>query len=138
MAAPAFTTDGVSRGAAFGDLDNDGDIDIVISNNHGPARLYRNGTRGGQPRHWLGLELKRGESPAIGARVVLEGAGSANRTVRTGGSYASAQDPRILFGLGDETTPRHVHVRWPNGESGRYGPFDPDRYHVIRHGVPDR
>ena len=137
-AGPAFTADGVSRGAAFGDLDNDGDIDIVISNNHGPARLYRNDTRGDQPRHWLGLELKRGESPAIGARVVLEGAGSPTRIVRTGGSYASAQDPRILFGLGDGATPRHVHVRWPNGESGRYGPFDPDRYHVIRQGVPDR
>ena len=137
-AGPAFTADGVSRGAAFGDLDNDGDIDIVISNNHGPARLYRNDTRGDQPRHWLGLELKRGESPAIGARVVLEGAGSPTRVVRTGGSYASAQDPRILFGLGDETTPRHVHVRWPNGDSVRYGPFDPDRYHVIHQGVPGR
>ncbi|MDE0039811.1 MAG: CRTAC1 family protein [Gammaproteobacteria bacterium] len=135
---PAFTADGVSRGAAFGDLDDDGDIDIVVSNNHGPVRLYRNDSGGDEAMHWLGFELKRGESPAIGARVALEGANPANRTVRTGGSYASAQDPRILFGLGDDATPRHVSVRWPNGESQRYGPFQADRYHVLRQGEPDR
>ena len=135
---PAFTTDGVSRGAAFGDLDNDGDLDIVVSNNHGPARLYRNDSRGGEDTHWLGFDLKRRESPAIGARVVLEGAASANRTVRTGGSYASAQDPRILFGLSTDGTPRHVHVRWPNGDSQRYGPFHANRYHVLRQGESPR
>ncbi|MDE0660405.1 MAG: CRTAC1 family protein [Gammaproteobacteria bacterium] len=135
---PAFTSDGVSRGAAFGDLDNDGDIDIVVANNHGPVRLYRNDSRAGAATHWLGLDLKRGESPAIGARATLPGAHSANRTVRTGGSYASARDPRILFGLGDDAAPRHVHVRWPNGERQRYGPLDADRYHVLHQGGPDR
>ena len=134
---PAFTSDGVSRGAAFGDLDNDGDIDIVVSNNHGPARLYRNDSRTGET-HWLGFDLKRGESAAIGARVALEGTKPANRTVRTGGSYASAQDPRIVFGLGDDATPRHVHVRWPNGERQRYGPFQTNRYHVLKQGGPGR
>ena len=134
---PAFTNRGVSRGAAFGDLDDDGDIDIVVANNHGPARLYRNDSHN-ETTHWLGLDLRRGGSPAIGARVVLEDADVAIRTVRTGGSYASAQDPRVLFGLGGDVTPRHIHVLWPNGASQRYGPLPVDRYHVLSQGEPDR
>lgn len=132
---PAFEVGDVSRGAAFGDLDNDGDIDILIANNHGPARLYRNDSHRGATGHWLGLELKTGESPAIGAQVTLEGAAVGQKTVRTGGSYASAHDPRLLFGLGKEGSPRHVRVRWPNGEETRFGPLAADRYHVLRRGV---
>lgn len=134
---PAFSLDGVSRGAAFGDLDNDGDIDILVTNNHGPARLYRNDSRGTKSRHWLGLDVRTDVSPAIGARVRLEGADVPTRTVRTGGSYASAHDPRILFGLGQDGSPRHVRVRWPDGEEARYGPLSRDRYHVLRQAVEE-
>ena len=130
---PAFRDDGVSRGAAFGDLDNDGDIDILVSNNHGPARLYRNETRSGTgPPHWLGVELYPAGGPATGARVSVDGAAALSRTVRTGGSYASAHDPRVLFGLGADATPRHVRVHWPDGTRQRVGPLQADRYHVLR------
>ena len=131
---PAFGVDGVSRGAAFGDLDNDGDIDILIANNHGRARLYRNDSHRDEPRHWLGLDIKAGGSTVVGARATLEGA-SAMRTVRTGGSYASAHDRRILFGLDRDGSPQHVRVRWPDGEETRYGPLPAGRYHVLRRGA---
>ena len=106
-----------SRGAAFGDIDNDGDLDIVISNNDGPAQLYLN-----QPdplRHWLSVRLggTTDNRDALGARVALLRADQNpvwGRVAREG-SYAAASDPRVHFGLGELGGTVAVAVVWPDG-----------------------
>jgi hypothetical protein len=117
QAGAIFTMREVSRGAAFGDIDNDGDMDLIISNINGPARLLINNI--GSRSHWLGLKLMGRRTPRdmLGAYVeVLRKSGPVvRRRARTDGSYASANDPRVLVGLGDSTDPPTVRVRWPGG-----------------------
>ncbi|MEM1207057.1 MAG: CRTAC1 family protein [Acidobacteriota bacterium] len=118
-AGPGFTTPGVGRGAAFGDVDDDGDIDVLVTQNAGPVRLLRN-TRG-QDTPWVGLRLLTGDEgrrrDAFGARVELrrKGAPALVRWVTADGSYASANDPRVLFGLGAAQDLTDVRVRWLDG-----------------------
>ena len=120
----------VSRGAAFGDLDNDGDTDVVISNNAGPARVLRNET--GQNAHWLGLRVLSNGRDAHGAVVVAQtGNGSVRRRVQTDGSYASARDPRVRFGLGSRDTPISIRVYWPDGTVENWPELAIDRYHEL-------
>jgi len=94
----------VGRGAAFGDIDNDGDTDVLVTNNNGPVRLLLN--QSGNRNHWLGLRLigKSGRD-MLGASVavVVTKTQTLRRRARTDGSYLSANDPRVLVGLGNAT-----------------------------------
>ena len=123
----------VGRGAAFGDVDNDGDTDVLVTNNNGPARLLLNQL--GNRNHWLGLRLvtKNGRD-ALGARVdiVVRKNQVLRRRVRTDGSYLSANDPRVLVGLGNVTQVEAVRVRWPDGSVGETKAPAIDRYITIK------
>ena len=117
----------VSRGAAFGDLDNDGDIDVVVANNSSTARVFRNDTAQG---HWLGVEVR--DDQTIGTRVALTKTPCTAARVASDGSYASANDMRIVFGLGRNADPQMVEVKWLDGSVDVFGPLQADRYHVVK------
>ncbi len=112
----AFTKPMVARGAAYGDFDRDGDLDILVSQNNGPAVLYRND--GGNRNHWLQLRLAgtRSNRDGIGAVVRVASAGGAQmQTVHSGSSYCSASDLALTFGLGKDTAATTVEIFWPSG-----------------------
>ncbi|MBA3440024.1 MAG: CRTAC1 family protein [Pyrinomonadaceae bacterium] len=117
-AGPALQLSGVSRGAAFGDIDNDGRIDILVTNNNGPARLLLNETD--SRFNWLQVRLEgsREHPNVIGARVsaLRKNRKPLWRRTHTDGSYLSASDQRVHFGLGPETGLEGVVVVWPGGE----------------------
>ncbi|RPJ53790.1 MAG: CRTAC1 family protein [Acidobacteria bacterium] len=113
-AGPAFELSETSRGAAFGDIDNDGDVDIVMTNNNGPVRVFLNQV--GLRNHWLQINLKGSRSD--GSRVILlkdDGRVLWRRSKRDG-SYLSANDDRVHFGLGTATGIRAVLVEWASGK----------------------
>lgn len=128
----AFRLKEVSRGAAFGDLDNDGDVDIIVTNNQGRVRLYRNDS---PPAHWLGLQLRDGAGgSAAGYRARLESNPCGYQRSATDGSYASASDPRLLFGLAGDGAARQVRVQWADASEETFGPLETDRYHRLVRG----
>ncbi len=124
----------VSRGAAFGDVDNDGDVDILITNNNGPARLLLN--EAGTRQHWLRVRLEGAQDNrfGLGARVGILRTGQPTvwRSARTDGSYLSASDPRVYFGLGTTSAIDAVHVRWPNGTTEQWTKVQVDRQVTLR------
>ena len=137
-AGAVFALSEVSRGAAFGDVDNDGDTDVLVLNNSGPARLLVNNV--GQRNAYLGLRLVGGEGgrDQFGARVgcTLGDGRTLWRRVRADGSYCSSNDPRVLFGLGTAATVRRLDVLWPDGTRERWdgSSFDLNRYHTLERG----
>ncbi|NKB71362.1 MAG: tetratricopeptide repeat protein [Candidatus Latescibacteria bacterium] len=132
---PALTTAQVSRGAAFGDLDNDGDIDLVVANLNDRPALLRND--GGNRHNWLGLDLE-GEastSAGVGARVDLwTGGQRQTREAKRGYGYNSQHDGRLLFGLGGATRVERLDIRWPSGQRQTLTDLPLRRYLVVREG----
>ncbi len=133
QAGPGITDLEVSRGLAVGDIDNDGDADVILTNNGGPARLLIN--RVGTENRWLGIRVvdRRLRRDSLGARVRLIFADGSSKvqTVRVDGSYASSSDPRVLFGLGSSTEIPEVEVIWPDGWTMQTQPEVLDSYWVV-------
>jgi len=124
-----------SRGMAFGDYDNDGDIDAVVINVDDRPTLLRNDTIGGR---WITLRLEGTTSnrDAIGARVTVEATGARQTVeVRSGGSYLSQNDLRAHFGVGAATQVDRVTIRWPNGRVETATGLMTNRFYVAREGA---
>jgi hypothetical protein len=133
---PDFALPCVSRGAAVGDFDNDGDLDILVNNNGGPAQLLRND--GGNANHWLKILLigTRSNRDGVGARVSLSAGNLLLHEQRKGGmSYQSAQDPRLHFGLGAESKVDLIEIVWPSGLVTKLTGIASDRILAIKEGV---
>lgn len=119
----------VSRGLVAADLDADGDLDVLVTNAHGPPRVYRNEAAAGGA-HWLGVRLrdtKSGWADPLGTRVALHAGGKLQvRTVRTDSGYLTAGPGEARFGLGEAASFERIEVRWPDGVKETFpgGPAD--------------
>jgi enediyne biosynthesis protein E4 len=132
----AFNVPQVARGAAYGDYDRDGDLDLLITNNDGPARLLRND--GGNTNHWLTIRTQgvKANKDGIGAVVRVETADGVNvQTVHSGSSYCSQSDLALTFGLGKNTAVKSIQVDWPSGTKDRIGNLKGDRFVTIQEGT---
>lgn len=133
---PDFQLPRVSRGAAIGDFDNDGDLDILVNNNGQPPQLLRND--GGNANHWLEILLigTKSNRDGVGARVKVCAGDLVLYDQRKGGmSYQSAQDPRLHFGLGRHSLVDSVEISWPSGMVTRLANLKADQILAVREGT---
>ena len=122
----------VGRGLAVGDLDNDGDVDIIVNNMDAPPTLLEN--RQQTKHHWLAVRAAApaGNRFAIGAKVTVIGGGTKQmREIRSGGSFLSQNDLRAYFGLGDYAGPVDVEIRMPGGRRWEWKQLPSDRLHLL-------
>jgi len=122
-----------SRGAAFGDFDNDGDIDVLVINMNDRPSLYRNERR--NENHWITFRLEgsRSNRDAVGARVEIWAGGKRQiHEVRSGGSYLSHNDMRLHFGLGSASRVDRILIRWPNGNMEDLPGMEGDQFVTIK------
>ena len=132
----AFSKALVARGAAYADFDHDGDLDVLIATNHGPAVLYRND--GGNRNNWLNVRLTGDKSnrSGIGAVVRVETAsGKQWQTVHSGSSYCSESDRALVFGLGSETSVKSLEIEWPSGVKQRRTNIAANQFLNVREGA---
>jgi hypothetical protein len=126
----------VARGAAYGDVDGDGDLDVLVNVNNGPAVLLRND--GGNRNHYLRVKTEGTTSnrDGIGARVTvtLDGGRRLQGTVKTGSSYLSQSELPLTFGLGGTTRAARVEVAWPSGKTDQAEGVAADRTILIKEG----
>ena len=133
---PPAMTPKAARGAAFGDFDNDGDVDIVINNVHDTPDLFR--VESDPANHWITVKLvgTRSNRSAIGSRLrCLAGGAVQTQEVRGGGSYISQNDLRAHFGLGSTARVERLEVRWPNGLEEEWLDLAVDRIHTLKEGT---
>jgi hypothetical protein len=124
-----------SRGAAFGDYDNDGDVDALVINMNDRPTLLRNDTSPGN--HWITVRLAGTKSnrDGIGAKVSIDAGGRKQSTfVRGDGSYLSHSDTRAHFGLADATRVTRIEIRWPSGVVDTASGLTADRFYIAREG----
>ena len=124
-----------SRGAAFGDYDNDGDIDVLVVNLSDRPTLLRNDTS--RSNHWVTVRLwgRRAIAIGIGAKVYVQAGGRSQMAeVRSGGSYLSHNDIRAHFGLGAASRADRIEIRWPSGTVDTATALQPDRFYLAREG----
>jgi hypothetical protein len=124
-----FSKDVSGRGMAVGDYDNDGDLDVLVSNNGEPPLLLRN--EGGNRSHWLGLQLvaTKSNAAAVGAVITWQAGGVKRSRLKTGGgSYLSSHDPREILGLGPAAKADSVEIRWPSGKVDKLTNLPADAY----------
>ena len=137
QAGGAFVVSEVGRGAAFGDVDNDGDIDVLVGNDSGRVELLINQLDSRRHR-WLGLRLLGKEVPRdmFGARVEVERSDGLTiwRRVRADGSYGSANDPRVIVGLGTATEVSRIRVYWPSGNVDEWSDVAIGRWTTLTEG----
>jgi enediyne biosynthesis protein E4 len=136
-AGPIFGRQMAARGLAMGDFDNDGAVDVLISNNNEPPLLLRNNA--GSQNHWLGVKLvgKKANIDAIGARVSYQSGDLKRSHMKVGGgSYLSSHDPRMVLGLGKRMKIDWLEISWsqPSGLKQRFTDLPVDRYITIREG----
>ena len=134
-AGPEFQRPIVARGAAYADFDRDGDLDILISTNGGPAYLFRND--GGNRNHWIQLKLAGMQSNrgAIGAVATIEsGLGKQRQTVHSGSSYCSQSDLALTFGLGKDENVKSIDIEWPSGHKDHLTNVKANQFLTIREG----
>ena len=115
VAAGDVSRPAVSRGAAKGDYDNDGDVDVLVFNLDGPPQLLRND--GGNQRNWLSLRLVGG---GLGTKITIASGGVEQTTeIVSGGSFLAHSDGRVHFGLGFNQAADWIEIRWPSGRVQR-------------------
>jgi thioredoxin-like negative regulator of GroEL len=133
-AGPPWQVLRVARGLAVGDLDNDGRLDLLVVAQDGPLSYFHNKTTGG---HFLTLLLEGTKSnrDSVGSRVTVVASGGRQVAWRFGGgSYQSASDPRLHFGLGHATQVERIEVAWPSGRLDHFGPLSADTGYLLREG----
>jgi len=133
---PDFQLPRVSRGAAIGDFDNDGDLDILVNNLGGAPQLLRND--GGNANHWLEILLigTKSNRDGVGARVKVSAGNLVLYDQRKGGmSYQSAQDPRLHFGLGQNSSIDSIEIAWPSGMNTKLSNIKADQILAIKEGT---
>ncbi len=121
-----------SRGAAYGDLDNNGRVDVVVSHIDGPPSLYWNESDTSDSS-WIGLDVRSSSgSPAIGARVTVQAGGRSRLAeVRAGSSYLSQNDTRLVFGLGSDEI-ESIEIRWPSGKAEKLRDWKVGQYNRVQ------